>query len=90
MNCHKIILNNDLQADLQGYVEKYLNSQKIAKENSLARGLSWLDLATEKYDTLDEFILISKDSPEKFSSVLDFLGTLIDLNLLNEMKIEDG
>ena len=81
--------NQDLIPELQKYVGSFADSQKRIKEYSMQRGLNWLKLSSNHYPALLEFSLTLESNPEQFCAVLDCLGILIDLDIIDEfMKKE--
>ena len=76
--------NDALRTELQKYVETFVNSQRRFKEDSMQRALNWLELSTNQYPILAELVLTMEDKPEQFGAVLDCLGVLIDLDIIDE------
>ena len=76
--------NQDLIPELQKYVGAFADSQKRIKEYSMQRGLNWLDLYGDHYPEISNLSLKLEDNPDQLCAVLDFLGLLIDLGIIDE------
>ena len=76
--------SEDLKPELQKYVATFIDSQRKIKEYSMQRGLNWLELSSNHYPVLSDFSLTLESNPEQFCAVLDCLGTLIDLDIIDE------
>ena len=76
--------SEDLIAELQEYVGTFADSQRRIKECSMQRGLNWLKLVSNHYPALLDFSFTLESNPEQFCAVLDCLGILIDLDIIDE------
>ena len=82
--------NQDLIPELQKYVGSFADSQKRIKEYSMQRGLNWLELYGNYYPAISDLSLTLEDNPDQLCAVLDFLGVLIDLDIIHEFMKESG
>ena len=76
--------SEDLISELQKYVGTFADYQRRIKKYSMQRGLNWLKLSSNHYPAILELSLTLEDNPEQFCAVLDCLGTLIDLDIIDE------
>jgi hypothetical protein len=76
--------SKDLIPELQKYVSTFADSQRRMKEYSMQRALNWLKLSSNHYPTLSDLSFTLEGNPEQFCAVLDCLGTLIDLDIIDE------
>jgi hypothetical protein len=76
--------SEELIPRLQKYIGTFTNYQRRLKECSIQRALNWLELYGNHYPAISDLSLIFEEKPDQLCAVLDFLGLLIDLNILDE------
>ena len=81
---YDVEVSQDLIPELQKYVGTFADSQRRLKECSMQRALNWLDLYGNHYPAISDLSLILEENPDQLCAVLDFLGLLIDLGIIDE------
>ena len=76
--------HKELKLEVQKHVEDFVDSQRKAKKDSMQRALNWMSLASNNYPALAELAITLETSTEQFCAVLEVLGILIDLDIIDE------
>ena len=76
--------SREVRRELQKYVGCFTDSQRRLKECSIQRALNWLELYSNHYSAISDLSLTLEENPDQLCAVFDFLGVLIDLNIIHE------
>ena len=76
--------HKELKLEVQKHVEDFVDSQRKAKKDSMQRALNWMSLASNNHPALAELAITLETSTEQFCAVLEVLGILIDLDIIDE------
>jgi hypothetical protein len=81
---YDVEVSQELIPELQKYVGTFADYQRRLKECSMQRAFNWLDLYGNHYPAISDLSLILEENPAQLCAVLDFLGVLIDLGMIDE------